>query len=378
MWAINEMVEATEAELSEAQLSEAETKGHGCPKAAEEHAVAQAQCPLERAGGVCVVLECEWCDEEHRRGRSQPHESGGLQCHVRGVAGVGKRPVSERHMPSFVSETGERGDGDNVGVKKEMRKDFDLGQVRERLAADRAAEARREQQDSSSCFSLQRAQRNLEKLRADRADKQPLMEAAAQDTRKKGGNKGATPVGLSNRAAPEPVISLRKQGESQRCSLSDEGCLSTPGLVPNSQLAPLGETGRAARQPAQAVASPEPARVTVWATERVQEALQAAVLRVDNPLFESEFKENRLFNMGAEHTVRTAPVQWTQNCQPRPEPSVEFEDSWLAMDGAQRQVNPLCMRAVLGVLFSNKRAGDVRFGLSSIPQGAMLRASRKL
>ena len=34
--------------------------------------------------------------------------------------------------------------------------------------------------------------------------------------------------------------------------------------------------------------------------------------------------------------------------------------------------------STLGVLFSNKRAGDVRFGLSSIPQGAMLRASRKL
>jgi hypothetical protein len=32
----------------------------------------------------------------------------------------------------------------------------------------------------------------------------------------------------------------------------------------------------------------------------------------------------------------------------------------------------------LRVIFSNKRAGDVRFGLSSIPQGAMLRASRKL
>ena len=99
-----------------------------------------------------------------------------------------------------------------------------------------------------------------------------------EDVKRKGGNKGATPVGLSNRAASEPVISLRKQGESHGCSLSDEGCLLTPGLVPNLQLAPLGETGRAARQPVQAVASPEPARVTVWATGTVQEAphVQAA------------------------------------------------------------------------------------------------------
>ena len=124
----------------------------------------------------------------------------------------------------------------------------------------------------------------------------------ADDVEKKGGNKGATPVGLSNRAAPEPVISLRKQGESHGWSLSDEGCLLTPGLVPNSQLAPLGETGRAARQPVQAVASPEPARVTVWATGTVQEAPQAAApephkvtagaaaatLRVVNPLFKGE------------------------------------------------------------------------------------------
>ena len=96
------------------------------------------------------------------------------------------------------------------------------------------------------------------------------MDEVAQDARKKGGNKGATPVGLSNRAAPEPVISLRKQGESHGCLPSDEGCLLTPGLGPNSQLAPLGEAGSAVRQPAQAVASPEPARVTVWATGMVQ------------------------------------------------------------------------------------------------------------
>ena len=49
-----------------------------------------------------------------------------------------------------------------------------------------------------------------------------------------GGNKGATPVGISGQDAPEPVVSLCKQGEPQGWSLSDEGCLSTPGLVPNS------------------------------------------------------------------------------------------------------------------------------------------------
>ena len=34
-----------------------------------------------------------------------------------------------------------------------------------------------------------------------------------------------------------------------------------------------------------------------------------------------------MFNLGAEHTTRTAPVQWTQSCQPRPDPSVESEDT---------------------------------------------------
>ena len=59
----------------------------------------------------------------------------------------------------------------------------------------------------------------------------------------------------------------------------------------------------------------------VWAVD------EEAVRRVDNPIFESEFRENRLFNLGAEHTTRTAPVQWTQSCQPRPDPSVESEDT---------------------------------------------------
>ena len=43
------------------------------------------------------------------------------------------------------------------------------------------------------------------------------------------------------------------------------------------------------------------------AAAAAQEAPETAVLRVDNPLCDSEFRENRLFNRGAEHTVETAP-----------------------------------------------------------------------
>ena len=109
-----------------------------------------------------------------------------------------------------------------------------------------------------------------------------------------------------------------------------EGCLLTPGTRPNSlpqpqvsigvtgqngcDNTPLGDPGRAHGQPEVKTASPEPAMAMVWAvdgraTGTVQEAPEMAVLRVDNPIFESEFRENRLFNMGAEHTTRTAPVQ---------------------------------------------------------------------
>ena len=94
-------------------------------------------------------------------------------------------------MPNFVSETGEKGDGNRAEEQEEAGKDFDLSKVRERLAMVRAAEAQREQQGSSGGFDLHRAQRNLERLRAERAEKQPRVDAAAQDTRKKGGNKGA-------------------------------------------------------------------------------------------------------------------------------------------------------------------------------------------
>ena len=37
--------------------------------------------------------------------------------------------------------------------------------------------------------------------------------------------------------------------------------------------------------------------------------------------------ENPLCDVEAEYTMRTAPVPWTQNCQPRSKPSVEFENN---------------------------------------------------
>ena len=197
-------------------------------------------------------------------------------------------------------------------------------------------------------------------------------------------------------AAPEPAVSLRKQGEPHGCSLSDEGCLSTPGLGPNSQLAPLGEAGGAERQPVQAVASPKLARVTVWATGTVQDAPQevapepdkvtagAAVsaLRVVNPLFghkgdrvagtpyvhsQQGVQDAGLEPMVAEEEMNTVYVQckhgWAlisgehdDTIQPlcSREECKEGGGNWLrseglmaAMSGAQRVVNPLCTVAVL-------------------------------
>ena len=148
------MVVATEEELCEAdadwrrQQKAAEQRGRAveCSAAPEEE-----DCPLEEAGGVCVVRECEWCEEEQwRRGQLSEEEQRGRVLNepgVRGVAGVGERPVSERHMPDFVPEAEERGKGaeaegrSSEAEQEEAAKGFDLGSVRERLAAVRAAEA---------------------------------------------------------------------------------------------------------------------------------------------------------------------------------------------------------------------------------------------
>ena len=43
--------------------------------------------------------------------------------------------------------------------------------------------------------------------------------------------------------------------------------------------------------------------------------------------------ENPLFDVEAEYTMRTAPMQWTQNCPPHPKPTVEFINNRLAGRG---------------------------------------------
>ena len=205
--------------------------------------------------------------QEAQACRSSPeqHEQGAQGESFKGITGVVKQPVSKQHMPNLLQGSTRKG-----GSEKQQKWREQVERVARVAAIDEV-------------INMTEAEIEVEKL---------------------GGNKGATPVGLFGRAAPEPAVSLRKQGEPHGWSLSDEGCLLTPGLGPNSQLAPLGEAGRALaeRQPAEAVASPEPARVTVWATETVQNAPQAAapepdkvmagaaasVSRVVNPLFRHE------------------------------------------------------------------------------------------
>ena len=82
-------------------------------------------------------------------------------------------------MPNFVSEAHEREDGEEAEERKGTEKGFDLSKVREKLVAARAAEAYKAQQDSNSGFNLQTARRNLERPRAEKAAKQPRVDAAA-------------------------------------------------------------------------------------------------------------------------------------------------------------------------------------------------------
>ena len=138
IWAIDEMVEATEEQLQEAEAEQQEARAVGL------HQAAQAQSPLAEAGGICVVEHCKWCDEKEQGGRSQLHEPWG----VGGVAGVGKRPVSVWHMPNVVSEAGERGKVAKAEERKQAAKGFDLNRTRERLATVRAAEAQRKQREA--------------------------------------------------------------------------------------------------------------------------------------------------------------------------------------------------------------------------------------
>ena len=128
-----------------------------------------------------MVGECEWCRQEqaqgsaHAQGSAQPSEG------VRDIAGVGKRPVSERHMPiaNLVSEASKRGEQEEATQQNKAEKGFSLGEVRKKLAVVRAAEVRRVQHEGGNSFDLQRAQRNLRKLRAEEAARQPQLEAAA-------------------------------------------------------------------------------------------------------------------------------------------------------------------------------------------------------
>ena len=61
VWAINEMVAATEEELSRAGVARQQPEaGRHQPEVQQEPVETQVQCPLASAGGVCVVRECEW------------------------------------------------------------------------------------------------------------------------------------------------------------------------------------------------------------------------------------------------------------------------------------------------------------------------------
>ena len=99
LWAINKMVAATEEELSRAAAGRHQPEaGRNQPGVQEEPVGAPGKCPLAEAGGVCMVGQCEWCRQEQEQGSAQgsAQQSEG----VGEVAGVGKRPASERHMVS--------------------------------------------------------------------------------------------------------------------------------------------------------------------------------------------------------------------------------------------------------------------------------------
>ena len=85
---------------------------------------APGECPLAEAGGICVVRQCEWCEEKEQGSKPQLHEPWG----VGGVAGVGKRPVSERHMPNFVSGTCEKGRSNEAEEQEEAGRALTLAE----------------------------------------------------------------------------------------------------------------------------------------------------------------------------------------------------------------------------------------------------------
>ena len=74
VWAIDEMVVATEAQLGEAEAER--SRGLQATEEAPQHHEPTVQCPLAEAGGVCVVKQCEWCGEGDKSGRVQSHDTG--------------------------------------------------------------------------------------------------------------------------------------------------------------------------------------------------------------------------------------------------------------------------------------------------------------
>ena len=109
VWAIDEMVEATEAQLERGSGRAAAARGGG--RGAQRSAGASARWREQGASAWCGsasgVRRSSGAGGSRVRssGAGCSNEPGGL----RGVAGVGERPVSERHMPDFVSEAEERG-----------------------------------------------------------------------------------------------------------------------------------------------------------------------------------------------------------------------------------------------------------------------------
>ena len=105
------------------------------------------------------------------RSLGEQHEQRAQEHSFKEIAGVVKRPVSKQHMPNFVQESTRKGSSEEQQKWREQVENV------ARVAA---------------------------------IDEVIKMTEAGIEVEKMGGNKGATPVGLSGRAAPEPAVSLRK------------------------------------------------------------------------------------------------------------------------------------------------------------------------
>ena len=151
---------------------------------------------------------------------------------VRGVAGVGERPVSERHMPDFVSEAGERGKvAEAEGQRQEQEeavKSFDLGRVRERLAAVRAAEAHRQQQERGSGFDLNKTRERLAAVRAAEAHKK---QREAQGEQRSSGTEPNLQKTLNPNPNPNPNPKPKHVTVDESVAVVDSGSISVDESV---------------------------------------------------------------------------------------------------------------------------------------------------